>query len=100
MQLSFGVYELHLSEEEQEQFSSESEGFLTKVLAEEGAPAPNEIIVHRASDDRGDGLIEELIHQLESMTTSPGHAPPAAAIYHEEVGAHPSRYITIIVQPH
>jgi hypothetical protein len=95
MELSFDVYELHLDEDEQQQFRSESESFLTKVLGEEGAPDPNELIVHKASADSTDALIEEIIAQVEG--SSGGH-PPVAAIYHQKSGGHVSRYITIVIQ--
>ena len=101
-QLTFETYELHLTDEDKQRFSDDSEGFLTEFLAKENAPEPNELVVHDAAEDTSDALIEEIIAQIKEAThgggTSPG-PPPHAAIYHQVTGSHPSRYITIVVSP-
>jgi hypothetical protein len=99
-EIKFGVYELHLSEEEKQQFSADSEGFLTEIITEESAPSPNELIfADPSTDDPVDNLIDEIVSQVESGGHGGGSSPPVAVVYHQESGDHISRYITIIIPP-
>jgi hypothetical protein len=100
---TFGVYELNLAEGDRAAFDGDPAGSLTRFLAEEGQPAPNEVVVRKQpaslTHDAGDDLIAQIVMDLRGgggATTAPPD-PPQALVFHQESGALISRYITIVL---
>jgi len=100
---TFGVYELNLSGADLAAFTQDPEASLTRFLAEEGEPAPNQVVVRTQqpslTEDAGDDLIAQIVMDLRGgggATTAPPD-PPQALIFHQETGAATSRYITIVL---
>ncbi len=96
-ELRYGVYELRLSEDETDQLNSQdSAEFLTGLLAEEGAPNPNEVVFEpTAAADWIDDIIKE--SGVGGTTPTPPPDPPQALLFHQENGAAASRYIVIVL---
>lgn len=94
-ELRYGVYELRLSEDETDQLNSQdSAEFLTALLAEEGAPNPNEVVFEpTAAAD----WIDEIMKESGVGTSTPPPDPPQALLFHQENGAAASRYIVIVL---
>ena len=97
---TFGVYAL-FGGAQALATTDDAEGLIRDALAASGAPAPNEIIVHRLEPSSTDDAIwwDEMLKDAEPSAPAPAPAPgpPTAIVFHQESGAHISRYITIIV---
>jgi hypothetical protein len=104
-ELRFGIYELRLSEEEEQRFSDDAEAFLAELIVDEGEPAPNKVIVHRAADPSIGDLISEIFTIARAgdggggTPPTPPPGPPVAIVLHQESGVDISRYFTLVAGP-